>query len=483
EGPNAFDGFIVDAAGNIGAIGLGTVQLDTLVPTFEVSTPSAIMTLRRGDRLTGRILDSNPSGLVTYTIGDGPPVPVHVDSEGRFDRAIDLSGVAAGATTLSIHFFDAAGNVATETIDVTIDPDPGPLRITHIEPRASESSVGVTFRPRIRFSQPIDLATVTPDSFFATVSGEIIPTNIVLGDDNQIGWLFHADAFPGSSRITVTVDGDAIRTAAGERLDADGDGVPGGVLQFDFSTGSTTPVLGTALTGVVLDPGPDNLPHTDDDAPLSGVEVFFLGAESDVQMTDADGRFTFDSVPVGNGKIAVNGLTVTPFDGVYFPEMVMDAAMQPAKTNFIMPGMETLYLPRVETAVLETVNNSTGALLIASPEGARQLPPQQRELLTLQIPPDSLLAADGSSLDSAEVGISTVPPALVVDMLPPGVLRHTFDITIQALGVANFANPAPLTFPNVFDAAPGTQLNFLSFDHTTGLLVIEGTATVSADGR
>lgn len=39
-----------------------------------------------------------------------------------------------------------------------------------------------------------------------------------------------------------------------------------------------------------------------------------------------------------------------------------------------------------------------------------------------------------------------------------------------------------MTFPNVFNADPGTKLNFLSFDHTTGRLVIEGTATVSADG-
>ena len=39
-----------------------------------------------------------------------------------------------------------------------------------------------------------------------------------------------------------------------------------------------------------------------------------------------------------------------------------------------------------------------------------------------------------------------------------------------------------MTFPNTFGAAPGSQLNFLSFDHTTGRLVIEGTATVSADG-
>src|SRR5262245_64012000 len=67
-------------------------------------------------------------------------------------------------------------------------------------------------------------------------------------------------------------------------------------------------------------------------------------------------------------------------------------------------------------------------------------------------------------------------------MLPPGVLQHTFDITVQAPGIETFSTPAPMTFPNMFNAPPGSQLNFLSFDHTTGRLVIEGTATVSADG-
>src|SRR5262249_55063180 len=90
---------------------------------------------------------------------------------------------------------------------------------------------------------------------------------------------------------------------------------------------------------------------------------------------------------------------------------------------------------------------------------------------------------DGKKLSSAQVGISTVPPELVRDMLPAGLLEHTFDITVQALGVATFSTPVPLTFPNLFNAAPGSQLNFLSFDHTTGRLVIEGTATVSADGK
>src|SRR5204863_4984927 len=70
----------------------------------------------------------------------------------------------------------------------------------------------------------------------------------------------------------------------------------------------------------------------------------------------------------------------------------------------------------------------------------------------------------------------------VREMLPIGLLQHTFDITVQAPGITNFATPAPMTFPNLFGAEPGTKLSFLSFDHTTGKLVIEGSATVSADG-
>ena len=90
--------------------------------------------------------------------------------------------------------------------------------------------------------------------------------------------------------------------------------------------------------------------------------------------------------------------------------------------------------------------------------------------------------ANGNPVANGQVGISTVPAELVLDMLPPGVLQHTFDITIQAPGVTAFSTPLQITFPNVFNAAPGTTLSVLSFDHTTGRLVIEGTATVSADG-
>ena len=100
----------------------------------------------------------------------------------------------------------------------------------------------------------------------------------------------------------------------------------------------------------------------------------------------------------------------------------------------------------------------------------------------MEIAPNSLIGMDGQPLATGQVGVSVVPSELVKDMLPPGLLQHTFDITVQAPGIATFATPAPMTFPNVFNAPPGSKLNFLSFDHTTGRLVIEGTATVSENG-
>src|SRR5205085_3953076 len=119
---------------------------------------------------------------------------------------------------------------------------------------------------------------------------------------------------------------------------------------------------------------------------------------------------------------------------------------------------------------------------VVDAQAAPALTEQERQQLTLTVAPGSLIGENGQVLSNAQIGISTVPPELVRDMLPPGVLQHTFDITIQAPGVATFTEALRITFPNVFNAAPGTKLDILSFDHTTGRLVINGTGTVSADG-
>jgi len=175
--------------------------------------------------------------------------------------------------------------------------------------------------------------------------------------------------------------------------------------------------------------------------------------------------------------------------------MVMDATLRPGTENTLMSSMGSreeqaantgrpeVYLPRVATSVLQDVSSTEATVItVDDAAAAPALTAEERAAMTLTVQPGSAIGEDGQPLQDVQIGIATVPAELVRDMLPPGVLQHTFDITIQAPGVAAFAEPVQITFPNVFNAAPGTKLNILSFDHTTGRLVINGTGTVSADG-
>jgi hypothetical protein len=377
---------------------------------------------------------------------------------------------------------------------------PVSFRIVDFVPKSGASEVGVTFRPKVTFSQAVNTSTLTTNLFFATAAGQRLPARVVPANDGSFAWLFFQNALPGGVVVRITVVGDAILSAnSNVALDADSDGHPGGTLNFDFTTVNQETLPGTTLYGFVFDPGQDLVPGTIDDVlpgedgilhtrddefllPIAGVELYLLGRESDVYVTDETGRFQFDAVPAGDVKVVINGRTAIAPAGFYFPEMVMDAQMEPGVANCLMMGTPDVYLPRLSTAILKNINVSTNTRIVAEALGAPQLTPDQRSRLTIEIAPNSLIASDGTPLSSGQVGISTVPPELVRDMLPPGVLQHTFDITVQAPDIATFSMPASMTFPNVFNAAPGTKMNFLSFDHTTGRLVIEGTATVSADG-
>ena len=308
----------------------------------------------------------------------------------------------------------------------------------------------------------------------------------------QSAWLFFATALPGGAAITLHLDGSRIRAAAdGQLLDADNDGSPGGSFAATFTTVSLAPLLGTSLSGRIVDPGPDLKPmtfddirpgpdgalHTADDvflSPIAGVRVSIIGLESQAVLTDAAGRFHFDAVPAGDVKVGLDGRTATNAPaGFYFPEMVMDATIQAGRANTLMGSMGTLdeqianadreevYLPRLRTSILQDVSATEPTVIGLDPASAPGLTPEQREQLTITVQPGSMIGHDGQPLAEAQIGISLVPPELVRDMLPPGLLQHTFDITIQAPGVDRFTTPLAMTFPNVFDAAPGTQLDFL----------------------
>ncbi len=503
-----------DAANNSATAFTRTFTLDTLLPIISLTSIADNATIDVSSRLTGI---ANPTGsnltLLNYKFDNGTARAVIFDSTGSFDEALLFGSLDVGTHTLQLTARDAAGNSATLTRTVTV-PALAPFTITSLTPTSGAGDVGVTQRPQINFSRAINTATLNANSFYATSPGGTkLAATIVPAQDGTFAWLFFSSPMPGGSQITLHVDGSKIRAVAdGAFLDADGNGTAGGIFTSTFTTVSRTSIPGTKLVGKVVDPGPDLEPmtfddirrgadgiiHTADDVflnPIAHAKVYILGQESNFVFTDANGDFELNDVPVGNVKLAVDGRTSTNAPvGVFFPEMVMDLDLLPGITQTVMSSMGTndervanqgrneIYLPRVPTSTLQSVSHTTTTQITVNEQSAPNLTDDQRQALTLTVAPGSAIDESGQQVANVQIGMSTVPPELVRDMLPSGVLQHTFDITIQAPGVATFSEPLKIIFPNVFNAAPGTKLNILSFDHTTGTLVINGTGTVSADG-
>ena len=515
DGAHQIQFVATDFQGNISNTAPFNFTLDTRAPTLDIQAPTVGANLSSDSILAGNV-DPTGSSIVelkyAFTGQSARTIPFDAQT-GNFSVPLDITALAPGATTVTISTRDAAGHTVSVARSLNL-AQRAPFTIDKFTPLDGARDVGSTYRPQVFFTRAVNPTSLNANNFYATgPDGSKLAANIVPAGDGSFAWLFFTQPMPGGSQITVHVDGATILAAAdGAALDADSDGTPGGQLTFTFSTVSLTPLVGTSLSGKIVEAGPDLKPMTFDDirvgpdqvmhspddvflTPVAHAKVYIIGLESQFVFTDAAGNFRFDSVPAGDVKLAIDGRTATNAPaGVFFPEMVMDIVLEAGRANTVMGTMGTdaqkvanrdrleVYLPRLQTSILQNVSGSTPTTITTGTDAAPNITPEQRSRLTLEVQPGSLRDQNGNVVSSGQVGISTVPASLVREMLPPGLLQHTFDITIQSPGITNFATPAPMTFPNLFGALPGSQLNFLSFDHTTGRLVIEGTATVSADG-
>jgi hypothetical protein len=514
DGPHTFSFSAVDAAGNAASLKTFSFVLATRPPSITITSPAQGGSLADGATLAGTVTTTGPAlAALNYSFDGGSVMPVAFGSNGTFSQVLDLSRLTAGAHSLTVRATDAARNTASQTVRLTL-ASAIPLVVTNTTPAAGSSDISETFRPTITFSRLINPATLSGSDFYATDStGAKVPARVVPSDDGQSAWLFFTNPLPGASAIAITVDGSAIKAADGSLLDAANNGTPGSKLTELFTTVSDSAVLGTTLSGIVADPGPDNKPGTTDDVkagpdgilmtgddiyinPIAGVKVYILGQENQTVTSGPDGRFTLTSVPSGDVKLVIDGRTATGApSGVFYPEMVFDLSIAPGVANTVMGSMGTtqeqaaegsalgVYLPRLESAILQPVGGTTSTTIGLAPGADQGLTPDQASEYSITVAPDSLVGADGQKMSSGQVGFSTVQPALIRGMLPQGVMQLATTLTIQAPGVATFSTPLAVTFANVYGAAPGSQLDVYSFNHTTGDLEITGTATVSADGN
>lgn len=380
--------------------------------------------------------------------------------------------------------------------DIIVPPPETLPRLLSTSPFGGETAVSLKRETVLRFSHPLDPETVTPAAFRATVGGEeqpfVLPLH--LSPDSKTVTLFYAEYLPASSTVTVTVDGDVLRTMEGEAIDANRDGEPGGLRRIDFSTLSLTSFPGTSVYGRVfaseLAPGSKGLGSVN--VPLGGVRIAVEGAEDLMfTFTDEAGNFVLENAPAGTFFVQIDGRTVssapdkdgrksTSFPaGPYYPYV--------GKKWTAAPGEETnvgdIYLPLVAEGTLVVVSESEPTEIFAAPSVIDAFP--EFENVSITVPAGSLFAEDGTR--GGRVGIAPVPADRLPEPLPVG-LEMPIVITVQTDGPDNFDVPVPACFPNLplpgtgEPFAPGERAELYSFNHDTGEFEPAGSMTVSADG-
>jgi hypothetical protein len=349
-------------------------------------------------------------------------------------------------------------------------------------PAHGEGGVALSRETILRFSAPLDPASVTLEAIDVTFGGGEVLRRLHLSPDRTTVTVFYTVFLPAAARIRVTVDGNKLR-AAGRPVDADGDGTPGGIARIDFDTLSIVPVAGTAVCGRVfaseLVPGGNG---TSLNQPLKGVLIEVDGNPDLRAVTDQFGNFRLEPAPAGRFFVYIVG-TMAEADlppGAYYPNV--------GKAWRAIPGQENnigdIFLPLIKPGTLQPVSRTQDTEVRFPSEVQRDFPELADVLLS--VPADSLYANDGTR--GGMVGIAPVAPDRIPSRLPLG-LELPLVITVQTDGAENFDRPVPTCFPNLPDPstgqppAPGEKTHLYSFNHDIGEFEPVGPMTVTADGR
>ncbi len=208
----------------------------------------------------------------------------------------------------------------------------------------------------------------------------------------------------------------------------------------------------TRVSGVVLD---------NQDKPIPGITMHIEGTTRKAQ-TDAQGRFTITSAPVGPIHLVADGSTASVAGE--FPNLSYNLVTIAGVDN---PLPAPIYMVKLNTKEAVYAGKKDVELTLEKFPGFK-----------LEIAKDSVSFPDGSR----EGYVSVTPVnAASVPMAPPNGMQPRFIVTIQPTGT-RFDAPARLTLPNVDGHPPGAQVEMYSYDHDLEEFVSIGLGTVSEDG-
>lgn len=213
----------------------------------------------------------------------------------------------------------------------------------------------------------------------------------------------------------------------------------------------------TALVGQVLSTNPE---------PIPGVKIT-LGDKQAI--TDAGGNFMLTGVPAGRQLIFVDGRPAsTPTKE--FPIVENEVELVANQTNRL-PYI--IFLPRIDTTNKIPIDPAPTEDVVAT---TPTIPKLEVKILAGTI----ITTMEGEVVD--EISMTPVPLDRPPMPLPEGVVVASGSLFTLQPGGAVPSQPIPITFPNVSDATPGTQMDLWFFDVEVGDWRKYGTGKVSEDG-
>ncbi len=362
------------------------------------------------------------------------------------------------------------------------------FQVAEVAPANGEEMVSLTRAAVVRFTKAVDPTTITAAAIQVIALGQTVPGRLVVSSTNQFVTFFPDNPWPSSTEVRVRVDGSKIKAANGHALDADGDGFGGGLATADFRTLPLTRIAGTNLFGYVYDAYNKNPDGSN--IPVVGATIRVDALPAANAVTDANGYFLLRDMPSPGFSVHIDGTTaVNAPAGTTYPSVGKEFHDVPGQTvQLTTPDgrLFNVYLPPMATGDIKPLSSTQPTDVGFGAGGMSELHAMFPDVaasvwqkLKVTFSPNS--AQDNQGTPSTEAAIIPVPPDRLPAPLPPGQ-NPKLVISIQAIGATRFDVPAPLTYPNIDNLAPGTQALIWSFNHDAGRWDVVGTGTVSADG-
>ncbi len=114
-----------DIAGNVSNESIPLqIIIDKVIPQLTLTTPVDTAPLEIGTKLTGSISGTGSAvASLRYRFDEQEEINVSFDAPGGFDQQLDLTGLSHGTHILTLIAKDIAGNVTTNTYNVTVNND------------------------------------------------------------------------------------------------------------------------------------------------------------------------------------------------------------------------------------------------------------------------------------------------------------------------------------------------------------------------